>query len=151
MDLPNNGSASPAKQSKENIFKSDEELVRMLDKVERIKTYKRFQGWKKSFLNRLESFFIRRGIQPAQESMESFIKTMEDMKKHVDKCNLMIDKGDLTNEKVTVKGRNSLNELVKHLTLATDETVAFLPSTKADERKCGYRYVLRMCDRFFFG
>ena len=130
--------SSPSKQSKENIFKVDEGLNHMLDKLERIKTYKRFQGWKKSFLNRLESFFLRRGIQPAQNSADAFKKTMEDMKKHVDKCNHMIEKGDLTNEKVTVKGRNSLNELVKHLTLAIDELVAFIPGTKADERQCGY-------------
>jgi hypothetical protein len=141
MDLQSNGSASPAKQSKENIFMADDDLVRMLDKVNRIKTYKRFQGWKNSFLNRLESFFTRRGIQPAQESNDKFKETMKDMKNHVDKCNMMIDKGDLTNEKVTVKGRNSLNELVKHLSLATDQTVAFLPSTKANERQCGYRCV----------
>ena len=122
----------------ENPFRSDPELVGHLDRLGRIKTYKRFQGWKRSFLQSLDAFFARPGIGPAQKASDSFLQTMKDMKKHVDRCNTMIEKGDLTNDKVTVKGRNSLNELVKHLTIATEDTVAFVPGTKMDERRCGY-------------
>mmetsp|Transcript_2169 Transcript_2169/g.4262 ORF Transcript_2169/g.4262 Transcript_2169/m.4262 type:complete len:568 (-) Transcript_2169:73-1776(-) len=121
-----------------NPLKTDEELVGLLGRLDKIKTWKRFQGWKQSFLDRLDTFLVDRGVDYAQKASGDFKKAMDKNRKYVDQCNAMIEKGDLTNEKVTVKGRNSLNELVKNMDLASNETETLIPKTQKDEKTCGY-------------
>lgn len=121
-----------------NPLRTDEELVGLLGRLDRIKTWKRFQGWNQSFLDRLDTFLADRGVGYAQTAADEFKKSMDKNRKYVDKCNSMIGKGDLTNEKVTVKGRSSLNELIKNLDIASNETETLIPKTQKDEKTCGY-------------
>ena len=121
-----------------NPLKFDEELVDLLNTLGNIKTYKRFKRWKNSFLDRFETFLAKPGIERAENGYSDFKQVMTKTTACVDKCDGFVQKGDLTKEKVTVKGRNSLNELYKNLTICCDDTEALIPSVRSEERRRGY-------------
>lgn len=121
-----------------NPLKFDSGLRNMIAEVENITKHYKFQRWKGSFLERFEQFLLKPGIEQAQEAHLEFKAGMDVISRHVDNVETFVKKGDLTNEKVTVKGRNSLNEMCMELAKYCDETAALIPATSAEERKRGY-------------
>jgi hypothetical protein len=128
--------------TEKNPLKFDAELRDMVGQVEAITRYSKFQRWKGSFLTRFEQFLIRDGIDRADGAHSKFKSDMDVMTGHVDNVDAFVRRGDLTNAKVTVRGRNSLNEMCKALTAFCDETEALIPSTGAEERNRGYNKYL---------
>ena len=124
---------SPAKDG--NPLKFDPELRDMLDKLDTITSYKKFQGWRSSFLSRFESFLVQDGIEYAKGGYKDYCKVMDNYVKSLNKVEQFVESGDLTNERVTVKGRNSLNEMCKQLESAVRETESLIPATGQDEKK----------------
>lgn len=134
----------PKKKSvtENNPLKFDPELRDLVGQVEHIKKYSKFHRWKGSFLGRFEQFLIQTGIDRATDAHLKFKSGMDLITDHVNNVEAFVKKGDLTNERVTVRGRNSLNEMCKTLTICCDETEALIPSTGADERCRGYNKYL---------
>lgn len=128
--------------TEKNPLKFDPELRDMVGQVGQIKKYSKFHRWKGSFLARFEQFLVQEGIDRASDAHTQFKSGMDIITHHVDNVESFVQRGDLTNDKVTVKGRNSLNEMSKALTICCDVTEALIPSTGAEERRRGYNKFL---------
>jgi hypothetical protein len=120
-----------------NPLKFDADLRDLVGVLDGIKTYRKFKGWKSSFLNKFESYLSSGGIEKADVAYKEFSGGMTKMMKYVHKCDAMMTEGSL-GANTTVKGRNSLNELCKQLRLCCDSTEALIPSLMQEEKKRGY-------------
>ena len=133
---------SPAKSPKSplsgNPVKYDSELKGLIDKLDSINNYRAFRRWKASFLKRYESFLTEKGIPPAEESYRKFSTNMEGFEKLVRQVQTFVHKGDLSKDRTTVKGRNSLNEMNKTMVEVIREEEELVPATNADEKKKRY-------------
>jgi hypothetical protein len=136
MSSPSHRRSSAAEGG--NPLKFEADLRDLLGDLEKIKSYKKFKGWKNSFLIRLTSFLAKEGIDMAQGTYDSFQKGMDKIMKAVDKVDDMMQNDALTNKRVTVKGRSSLNELCKDLTICCEKTEQLIPSTVPEEQKKGF-------------
>ena len=121
-----------------STLKQDAELKEMLGQLEFIKTGRTFRRWKTSFLTRWEEFLEQENIEHADDAHQKFAKNMGKFVILVDAVNKHVANNDLTANRTTVKGRNSLNEMNKNLMLIIDEHDALIPQTNQLEKKCGY-------------
>jgi ubiquitin C len=121
-----------------NPLKSDPELQMLLKKVDKIKKYKSFQRWKTRFLERLEQFLYEEGMVPAENSCNDFANLLKKFVKSTDKVQAFIEKGDLGDDKKTVKAALSLNEMCNSLTTAVQQVETLIPSKSQEEKKRGY-------------
>ena len=121
-----------------STLKQDAELKEMLGQLEFIKTGRTFRRWKTSFLTRWEEFLEQENIEHADDAYQKFAQNMSKFVILVDAVNTHVANNDLSANRTTVKGRNSLNEMNKNLTLIIDEHDALIPQTNQVEKKCGY-------------
>lgn len=119
-------------------LKQDAELKEMLGQLEFVNTGRTFRRWKTSFLTRWEEFLEQENIEHADNAYQTFAKHMSKFVTLVEAVNQHVANQDLTAQRTTVKGRNSLNEMNKNLTLIIDEHDALIPQTNQLEKKCGY-------------
>lgn len=119
-------------------IKQDAEIKELLSQLDGVKTAKTFKRWKTSFLARWEDYLEQEDIVNADNAYKDFKNTMDGFIKLIDKVKDLVDKGDLTSERTTVKGRNALNEMSKVLTRTIIELDALIPQTGALEKKRGY-------------
>ena len=119
-------------------IRQDPELKEMLSQLEHVKTGNTFKRWKGSFLNRWQEFLEEENVESADVGYREFSATMDNFCKLVDKVNGFIDREELSDSKVTVKARNSLNEMSKLLTSVIWEQDALIPQTGAEEKKKNY-------------
>jgi len=78
------------------------------------------------------------GIDISDAAYKEYSAAMERHVNRLAKVEQFVTEGSLTNEKVSVKGRNALNELCKDLDRIIKATEQLIPSTGADEKKCGF-------------
>jgi hypothetical protein len=121
-----------------NPLKSDEELQNLLKKLDSVKKYKTFQGWKTKFLDRLEQFLYEEGMAPAEKACNAFTLLLSNCVKSATKVENHIEKGELGEEKKTVKAALSLNEMCNSLTALVSELEHLIPSNSQDEKKRGF-------------
>jgi hypothetical protein len=121
-----------------NPLKTDPKLKDMLERLDDINSYRPFKLWKSSFLNRFAGFLTEAGARPAQEAYDSFRHSLKYFAKFVKQVQSFVDKGDLTVERTTVKGRNSLNEMNKWLVQVICEETDLIPARTEDEKRRGY-------------
>jgi hypothetical protein len=131
-------SSSPQSPLSSNPLAFDEELQALVSKLDAITNHRGFRRWKGSFLRRFESFLTEQGIAPAQEWYQKFSKSMELFEKNVVKVKKFCSDGAISIDRVSVKGRNSLNEMTKQLTSVKEEMENLIPSTGAQEKDRGY-------------
>ena len=124
--------------SSNNPIKSDPQLKAMIERINEVDSHRAFKMWKSSFLNRFEEFLTQEGTAPAQTAYNEFRKRMAIFVKQVMSVQGFVDKGELSMERTTVKGRNSLNEMNKQLVEVTAEERELIPSKTAQEKKRGY-------------
>ena len=98
-----------------NPLKSDPELQLLLRKLDQVKKYRSFQRWKSSFLSRLEEHLYEEGIEPAEKACHDTEDLMKKMVKKATKVLDCIHKGDLGEDKKTVRASLALNEMCKTL------------------------------------
>jgi hypothetical protein len=136
------GSSSSVKSPKSplsgNPLKYDPELMTLIDRVDSIQSYRTFRRWKASFLRRFESFLKQKGIPPAEDSYQAYSSNMERFETKVNQVQGFMERGDLTPDRTSVKGRNALNEMCKTITEIIEETENLIPSTNLDEKKKQY-------------
>jgi len=121
-----------------NPLKDDASLRNQLIQLDRVKTKSKFDPWKRSFMKRFESFLEQSGVEKAQEAYEEFGREMNRTVSLVKKCEDMNRKGDLTNERATVRGRQALNEMVNDLVVRWAAIKELVPGTGNEEEKRGY-------------
>jgi Ubiquitin family/Ubiquitin-like domain len=121
-----------------NPIKSDAQLKMMVKKLDRVKKYKSFQRWKTSFLDRLDQFLYDAGIEPAEKACSDFDDSLKRLVAETTKVLDFIHKGDLTDEKKTVKATLSLNEMCNDLENVRGEMEMLIPSLKSEERRLSY-------------
>jgi hypothetical protein len=139
MGMPNRNSRRRSSIAQEgNPLKDDVTLRKQLIQLDRIKSNRKFEPWKNSFLKRFEEFLERDGLNKAQEAYSNFSERMGRTVALVNKCEEMNQKGDLTNERATVKGRHALNEMVNDLTVGCAALRELIPGTGTEEEKRGY-------------
>jgi hypothetical protein len=127
-----------ASTSDANPLKSDPELQVLLKRLDAIKKYKKFQGWKAQFLDRLESFLYEPGMAPAQRAVNDFDAILKTLVKRANKVQDYMDKGDLSETKKTVRASLGLNELCTYLITVVAEVANLIPSRDKDEKKRGF-------------
>jgi len=118
-----------------NPLKSDPELQVLLKRLDGIKKYKKFQGWKAKFLARLEQFLYESGMTPAQKASNDFEEVLHKFVKRANKVQDHIEKGELSDTRKTVKGAVNLNELCNALTTVLVELERWIPYSQAEEKK----------------
>jgi hypothetical protein len=116
----------------------DPALKEMLDKLDFVKSGRSFKRWKSSFLAKYESFLEQANIDKALVAYKAFSGSMVAFAKQNSVLNKYVDKGELSEEKYTVKGRNSLNEMSKLMTALIRELDDLIPSTGSMEKQRGY-------------
>jgi len=121
-----------------NPLKDDATLRTHLIQLDRVQSTRKFIPWKQSFLKRFESFLDQSGVEKAVEAYEQFGKDMDRTISLVKKCEELNQKGDLTNDRATVKGRRALNEMVNDLVLRWGAIKEMVPGTGEEEETLGY-------------
>lgn len=121
-----------------NPLAFDDDLQDLVTKLDSITNRRGFRKWKGSFLRRFESFLAENGIGAAEDSYNTFAKKMELFEKNVVKVKKLCSEGAISIERVSVKGRNSLNELTTQLKTLKDDMQDLIPSTGALEKQKGY-------------
>jgi len=121
-----------------NPLKDDPTLRNQLIQLDRIKSRRKWEPWKKSFMKRFESFLDQSGVEKAQEAYEQFSRDMDRTVSLVQKCEEMNQMGVLTNERATVKGRHALNEMVNDLVVRWGAIKEMVPGTGDEEEIRGY-------------
>jgi hypothetical protein len=121
-----------------NPLKDDPTLRKQLMQLDRIRSNRKFEPWKASFLKRFEEFLDKEGVTKAQEAYDEFGKRMDRTTSLVTKCEALITEGKLTNECVTVKGRHALNEMVNDLVEGWAVIRDLIPATVFEDDKRGY-------------
>jgi hypothetical protein len=129
---------SPKSPLSGNPLKYDPELKGLIEKLDSINSYRTFRRWKSSFLGRFESFLTEKGIEPAENSYKQFSSNMKTFEQDVIKVQKFVDKGEISVDRTTVKGRNSLNEMNKEVVKIIQEEDELIPSTGAQEKKKEY-------------
>ena len=110
----------------------------LLKKLNSIKKYKKFQGWKSQFLSRLEQFLYQEGMVPAETACNEFDKLLTKFVKSANKVQDCIDNGQLSDGKKTVRASLALNEMCNSLTVVNSETESLVPGRSQEERKAGF-------------
>jgi hypothetical protein len=122
-----------------NPIKSDPELQMLLKNLEEVKDYKNFQKWKASFSSRLElALYEEEGMVPAEQSCTGFSKLLKRTMKRLEKVHGLMEKGDLGENKQTVKATLALNEMCNSLTSAIQAIELLLPYNLSVEKKLGF-------------
>jgi len=119
-------------------MKIDAELKEMLDKLEFVQSGRAFKRWRASFMTKYESFLEQDNIDKAQLAYEKFGGSMTKFVKQVATVEKYETKGELSEEKYTVKGRMALSEMMKLMTDLIIELDDMLPSTGSMEKKRGF-------------
>jgi len=118
-----------------NPLKYDPALISLMDKLDTVQSYRQFRKWKASFLRRFQSFLQQDGVAPAQTSYAAYSQSMEGLERNINRVRTMVEKGNLTVQKTTVKGRNALSEMVQTMNHVIVETESMIPATKAEEKR----------------
>jgi hypothetical protein len=110
----NSSSHHHAKEN--NPIKMDPELnILVHSKLEPIEKYKTFQRWKGKFLDRFQTFLYQKGMDPAQIEADAMQKTLLQLTKQTAKVLYFIERGELSEDKKTVKASLALNEMCNSL------------------------------------
>jgi ubiquitin C len=121
-----------------NPLKSDPELLNLLKRLDGIKKYKSFQRWKSKFLDRLEQFLYEDGMKPAEKASDDFTAKVKKFVKAATKVEDFIEKGELNDNKKTVKAALALSEMCNQLTTLVSDVENLIPSKSQEEKKCGF-------------
>ena len=119
-------------------MKDDPTLRKQLMNLDRIKSNRKFEPWKATFVKRFENFLEKEGLKNAESAYESFRQVMERTTKLVQKCEEMHQIGVLTNERATVKGRRALNEMVNDFVVCHAQIKKLIPGDCVEEEELGY-------------
>jgi len=136
-DIKNNRRRSSVAQEG-NPLKDDPTLRKLSFQLDKIKSNRKWEPWKASFMKRFESFLEQEGINNADDAYAEFGQRMDRTTNLVSNCETLIAEGKLTNECVTVKGRHALNEMVNALVEEWAAIRDLIPSTGFEEDKRGY-------------
>lgn len=132
------GADKKSATSTNNPIKSDSYLCALIDSLEDIQNHKQFKKWRRSFLEKFENFLTEDGTRPAQEAYDNFRNRMASFVKNVATVEKLVEKGDISVERTTVKGRSALSELDKYLSEIIVECSELIPSTSSEEKSRGY-------------
>jgi hypothetical protein len=133
-----NGRQSFDRDLNNNPVNADPELKAMIERLDDVNSFRSFKMWKSPFLNRFEEFLSQEGSKPAQDAYDAFRKSMANFVKYLKQVQNNVDKGDLTVERTTVKGRNSLNEMNRWLVNMITEERELIPAKREEEKRRGY-------------
>jgi hypothetical protein len=122
----------------ENPLKFDPELRGLLEKLDLVKSFRKFKRWKNSFLTRFDSFLEVDGIENAATSYTNFTKDMALFVKSLVKVENHVSKGELSATKKTVKAATAFREMCKELETAVAKTMNLIPTKIKEEKTLGY-------------
>jgi len=131
-------SSSRRNHGDSNPIKSDPELVGLLKRLDKVNKYKTFDRWKSNFVSRLSTLVYENGIDPAEKICHAFAFVLKATIKCATKVTNHIEKGELSNEKKTVKASLALSELGNNLTTTVQKLEELIPSTDRDEKRMGF-------------
>jgi hypothetical protein len=114
------------------------ELKSLLDELTTIDSNLQFRRWKRSFLLGYEKILDVECVAAAEGYYSSFAESVAKLLATVTTLQEFIDKGDLSEERCTVKARKCVAESGRRLEDVIEKTVALMPGTVDMEREWGY-------------
>lgn len=129
---------APKEKISGNPIDVDEGLQEMIAKLDTIQAKRKFVRWKASFSNNFEQFLEKDGIENAKKDYSHFKESTETFAASCLKVQKAVDAGQISDSKVSVKGRNAINELNKAMAIEVEKLLKFIPTTGAEEKKSGY-------------
>jgi hypothetical protein len=137
--IPMSPRSSAAAAAGGNPLKSDPQLVELMEKLEVVNSYDGFENWKSDFLGRFETFLGQAQSNKAKDAYQTFRSSrMEKVVKQVNRVQANVESGDISADRVSVKARNTMNELSTILLGAVGDVKNLAPATFADEVEHGY-------------
>jgi hypothetical protein len=103
-----------------------------------IQSIEHFTYWKDTFLSEYRQYCDRDATAIAREADKKLYARMEVMGKQCLKVKALCKSGAISAEKSSVKGQNSLNEMVAIMAKTETYIRDFMPKTTEDEEKAGY-------------
>ena len=124
---------------KSNPIQRDPELKAMVEEqLAAVHSYRSFKLWRSSFLNRFDAFLTQEGAPQAKKAYTDFGGSVQRFVQYVHQLQANLERGDLTVDRTTVRGRNSLNEMNKALVQVMEQEQALIPARGRDEKSLGY-------------
>jgi hypothetical protein len=121
-----------------NPIKTDPQLQVLVKKLDKVKKYNTFQRWKSSFLTRFDEFLYEKGTEPAEKASSELDVNLKRLVGETTKVLDFIHKGDLGEDKKTVKAALALNEMCTSLEKVRGEIETLIPSLRSEEKRKGY-------------
>ncbi len=103
-----------------------------------VNSHRSFKLWKSSFLNRFDTYLTEEGSPLALKQYADFAVSVEGLTKYVDQLQNYVERGDLSLDRTTVRGRNALNEMNKCLVELMEQERDLIPARSSDEKRLGY-------------
>lgn len=128
---------SRSQKSKNNALQ-DEKLKEMLESADEITSPEHFTYWKDEFLDQFKTFLNPEGTATAREADDAMFVLMQKLTKTLLMVKHLCSNGDISEEKVTVRGQNNLNEMVSEMANLERAVAIYWPKTQEDEEQVGY-------------
>ena len=124
--------------SQSSSLKQNEKLKSYLENVDEIETVEHFTYWKDEFLLNFREFVDPEGTANAREADDALYFKLQKLAMKVVEMEELCEKGQISEERTTVKGQNALNEVVAQMAKLDKEIEEFLPKTGEAENDVGY-------------
>jgi hypothetical protein len=121
-----------------NALKQDKKLKDMLDSADGINSLEHFDYWKDEFLDGFRKFLDPDGTATAREADDEIYARMQKLTKILVTLKQLFSDGAISENRVSVKGQNSLNEMVAEMASLEKAIKVYWPKTNEDEGKVGY-------------
>lgn len=139
---PEQGVTRPQRALVANPVAADPVLQALLRELEDIQAPEqdvRFNRWQTSFLDRLESFLDRIGIEKASAADKAILKNLATFDKALDKVEACVEKGLLkADQNVGVHAQNAVNRLKEECVTMEVRLRKMAPGSNAEIKECGY-------------
>jgi hypothetical protein len=121
-----------------NPMSKDSELKSLLRDVDSVKTVEEFNLWRNSFLDMYTQHLDTSGSEKAAACYTKFSKTSVGLRKVVKQLQDLIDKGDLSADRISVKAKMTISELNAKTGQLIKEIDKLLPSTEKEIQAFGF-------------
>jgi len=122
---------------KQNALQEDK-LKNMLATADEIASPEHFTYWKDEFLATFQQFLDPDGTATAREADDHMYFQMQRLVKVLVNVKELCGDGQISEDRITVKGRNSLNEMIAEMASLEKDIKRYWPKTQEDEQLVGY-------------
>jgi hypothetical protein len=121
-----------------NPMNQDSKLKSLLRDVDSVETVDDFNAWRKSFLEIYTKYLDTKGSKKAAATYTKFSKSSIGLRMVVKQLQDLIDKGDLSTDRISVRAKMTISELKAKTSQLVQEIEKLLPSTEQEIQAFGF-------------